>query len=76
MEGFLGFLVVILSLFLWANTNRDVRIDQIDAAAKVCEPHGGTKWIAGNVLQQIARIDTEAECRDGTKIVTEVRRVR
>jgi hypothetical protein len=71
---FLGIIILILSLCLWANTGRDVWEDQIEAAARVCEPHGGTKWIDGNVLQQAKSITTEIGCKDGTRITTVVRR--
>lgn len=73
-DGFWGIIALILSLCLWANTGRDVWADQIESAAKVCEPHGGTKWIDGNVLQQATNITTEIGCKDGTKITTVVRR--
>lgn len=47
---------------------KDVRIDQLEVAFKVCEPHGGVSKIDGTVMQGTQTRTVDATCKDGAYI--------
>lgn len=57
-----------------ALSTKDVRVDQIEVAYKVCEPHGGLAKIDGTVMQGTQARTVDVTCRDGAYISAPVPR--
>lgn len=47
--------------------------DQYETAEKVCEPHGGVKYIMGTTISSVI---VGVTCEDGTSIETSVSRIK
>lgn len=75
MADFFAFVIGVLVVCLWANTTRDVHIDQIERAQEVCKPHQVVATIQGTVFQPAVRpVAVVVKCQTGVVIEASVRR--